>query len=132
MAVWTRTRGVALAIGLAALLPGCTREATPVPILGTWYSNDPRFEDRRLEIEQRSIRFMRGGELLGSIQVRDVRLEGRGEGPIRVEIAGVDREGLETTLVFELQQRPTELLRLETQRETWRRGRRFIQTEGMP
>jgi hypothetical protein len=118
---------VAWCFGVGALLLGCARDASPAPLLGTWYSEDARFDGRSLQIHPQWIRFMNGAEELGAIRIEAVVQEGGGEGPIRFEIEGVDRDGQDTTLSFELVQRPTERLRLETQREAWRRTPR---TEG--
>jgi hypothetical protein len=124
---FARIRGAAVCIGVAVLLLGCPPEATPTPLLGTWYSEDARYDGRTLQIHPQWIRFMEGAKELGAIRIEGVIQEGGGEGPIRFEIEGVDRDGQETTLSFELVQRPTERLRLETQREPWRRKPR---TEG--
>ena len=64
---------------------------------------------------------MQGAKELGALHVSQVTQEGSGEGPIRFEIEGSDRDGQDTTLTLELHQRPAVLLRLETQREPWRR-----------
>jgi len=108
-------------LGVAVLLLGCAPEATPKALLGTWYSDDERFEDRSLQIHPHWIRFMQGATELGALRIRQVTQEGSGEGPIRFEIEGIDRDGQDTTLTLELLQRPSELLRLETQRAPWRR-----------
>lgn len=129
MGVVTRTRAAALSIAAGALLC-CTQEATPSPLLGTWYSDDARFADRSLEIHPQWVRFMQGHTELGAIRIRNVTREGSGEGPIRFEIEGADRDGQDTTLSIELLQRPLELLRLDTQREPWRRGPRFGEAGG--
>ena len=106
------------------LLLGCSPEATPAPLLGTWYSDDARFDGRSLEIHPQWIRFMQGHKELSAIRIRHVTQEGSGEGPVRFEIEGADRDGQDTALSLELQRRPFELLRLDTQREPWRRGKR--------
>jgi hypothetical protein len=129
-AIRARTRRMALALG-ALLLLGCTPAATPAPLLGTWYSQDERFADRSLEIHPQWVRFMQGPKELGAIRIRGVTQEGEGEGPFRFEIEGIDRDGQDTTLAFELVKRPVELLRLETQAEPWRRGPRFLDPGGM-
>jgi hypothetical protein len=105
---------------------GVTMPASEV-YQGTWYSEDARFDGRTLQIHPQWIRFMDGTQELGAIRIEGVLQEGGGDGPIRFEIEGVDRDGQDTTLSFELVQRPTERLRLETQREAWRRTPR---TEG--
>jgi hypothetical protein len=120
---WANARRAAFAIGTAVALAGCAPDQTPGPLLGTWYSEDERFAGRTLEINPESIRFMQGQQELSAIQVRAVTQAGSGDGPIRFEIEGTDREGLETTLALDMQLRPTELLRMETQREPWRRTR---------
>jgi hypothetical protein len=125
--VFARLARAAGCVAACALLLGCAREATPSPLLGTWYSEDARFDGRTLQIHPQWIRFMEGTKELGAVRIEGVLQEGGGEGPIRFEIEGVDRDGQETTLSFELVQRPTERLRLETQREPWRRMPR---TEG--
>jgi hypothetical protein len=130
VAAVARTRAVALSIAAGAFLLSCTPEATPALLLGTWYSDDARFAGRSLEIHPQWVRFMQGQTELGAISIRNVTQEGSGEGPIRFEIEGADRDGQETTLSIELQQRPLELLRLDTQREPWRRGTRFRDAEG--
>jgi hypothetical protein len=126
---WAIARRAALWIGTATALVGCAPEVTPSPLLGRWYSDDERFDGRTLEIDPQWIRFMRGQQELGAIEVRAVTQEGSGDGPIRFEIEGVDREGQDTTLAFEMELRPRELLRLETQREPWRRTPRVLVSE---
>jgi hypothetical protein len=116
-------RSLALCLAIAAFVLGCSPEANPAPLLGTWTSDDARFAGRSLEIHPQWIRFMEGQKELGAIRIRRVTQEGSGEGPVRFEIEGADRDGQETTLSLELQRRPAELLRLETQREPWRRAR---------
>jgi len=123
---WAIARRAALVIGAATALAGCAPEVTPSPLLGRWYSDDERFDGRTLEIEPQWIRFMQGQQELGAIQVQGVTQEGSGEGPIHFEIEGIDREGQESTLSFEMELRPRELLRLETQREPWRRTPRVV------
>jgi hypothetical protein len=108
-------------LAVAALWSGCSPQMAPGPLLGTWYSDDERFEDRSLQIHPHWIRFMQGAKELGALHVSQVTQEGSGEGPIRFEIEGTDRDGQDSTLTLELYQRPTELLRMETQREPWRR-----------
>lgn len=130
MRLFAVTMRAALCVVAAALLPGCEHEATPLPLLGTWYSEDQRFEARTLEIHPQWIRFMHGPEELSAIRIRQMTQEGSGEGPIRFEIEGSDRDGQDTALTLELQQRPVELLRLETQREPWRRGPRVRKPGG--
>ena len=120
---WASARRVTLVIATVAALVACAPEQTPTPLLGTWYSEDERFEGRTLEIHPEWIRFMQGQQELSAIQVRAVTQEGSGDGPIRFEIEGIDREGQDTTLAFDMQLRPKELLRMETQREPWRRTR---------
>lgn len=124
MGVGATTRSVALRVGAVVLLLGCSPEATPAPLLGTWYSDDARFDGRSLEIHPQWIRFMQGQKELSAIRIRHVTQEGSGEGPVRFEIEGNDRDGQDTALSFELQRRPSELLRLDTQREPWRRTKR--------
>ena len=119
--VWASACRAALAIGATTVLLGCAPEETPSALLGTWYSEDERFDGRTLEINPEWVRFMRGQQELGAIRVRAVTQEGSGEGPIHFEIEGIDRDGQDTTLSFEMQLRPNELLRLETQQEPWRR-----------
>lgn len=123
MGVRAGMRSLALGFEFAALVLGCSPEATPTPLLGTWTSDDARFAGRSLEIHPQWIRFMDGQREIGAIRIERVTQEGGGEGPVRFEIEGSDRDGQETTLSFELQQRPVELLHLETQREPWRRAR---------
>jgi len=118
---WASARRAALVIGAATALVGCAPEATPTPLLGTWYSEDERFDGRTLEINPEWIRFMRGKQELGAIRVHAVTQEGSGEGPIHFEVEGIDRDGQDTTLSFEIQLRPNQLLRLETQQQPWRR-----------
>ena len=108
-------------LAAAALLGACSPPVAPGALLGTWYSDDERFEDRSLQIHPHWIRFMQGAKELGALHVSQVTQEGSGEGPIRFEIEGSDRDGQDTTLTLELHQRPAVLLRLETQREPWRR-----------
>jgi len=122
--VGATTRSVVLRVGAVVLLLGCSPEATPAPLLGTWYSDDARFDGRSLEIHPQWIRFMQGPKELSAIRIRQVTQEGSGEGPVRFEIEGADRDGQDTALSLELQRRPSELLRLDTQREPWRRGKR--------
>jgi hypothetical protein len=110
-----------LLLGAIAACLGCAPDQTPGPLLGTWYSEDARFDGRTLEIEPEWIRFMQGQQELGAIQVRAVTQEGSSEGPIHFEIEGIDREGEATTLSFEMRLRPSELLQMATQREAWRR-----------
>ena len=119
--VWASVRRAALAIGATIFLLGCAPEKAPTALVGTWYSEDERFDGRTLEIDPEWIRFMQGKQELGAIQVRAVTQEGIGEGPIHFEIEGVDRDGQDTTLSFEMSLRPTQQLRMETQREPWRR-----------
>lgn len=118
---WVSAFRAALSIGAATVLWACAPEQTPGPLLGTWYSEDERFDGRTLEIDPEWIRFMQGQQELGAVQVRAVSQEGSGEGPLHFEIEGIDREGEATTLSFEMRLRPTELLQMETQREAWRR-----------
>jgi hypothetical protein len=127
---WAMARRTALVIGTAIALVGCAPETTPNPLLGRWYSDDERFDGRTLEIEPQWIRFMQGKQELGAIQVRGVTQEGGGEGPIRFEIEGIDRDGQDTTLAFEMELRPKELLRLETHQLPWRRTPR-VQVSGV-
>jgi membrane-bound lytic murein transglycosylase len=119
--VWASACRVSLAIGAVAALLGCAPDQTPQPLLGTWYSEDARFDGRTLEINPEWIFFMRGPQELGAIQVLAVKQEGSGEGPIHFEIEGIDREGQDATLSFEMRLRPTELLQMETQPQPWRR-----------
>jgi hypothetical protein len=112
---------VLLALGVAALLPGCTPDSVPVPLRGAWYSDDQRFDDRRLEIQSQWIRFLHGPEELSAIRVARVSEKPGSEGRIEYELDGSDREGERASLRIELQQRPTEMLRLATQRAPWRR-----------
>jgi hypothetical protein len=67
---------------------------------------------------------MQGPQELSAIQVRKVEQEGTGQGPVRFEIEGKDRQGEDTSLSFEISQRPTELLRFDTQTQPWRRTAR--------
>lgn len=120
---WASMRRAALMIGTAIALMDCAPDPTPTRLLGTWYSEDERFQGRTLEINPEWIRFMQGQQELSAIQVHSVTQEGSGDGPIRFEIEGIDREGQDTTLSFDMQMRPQELLRMETQREPWRRTR---------
>jgi hypothetical protein len=119
-----RAGRVVFAIGAAAVLVGCAPDRAPSALHGTWYSEDERFDGRTLEIGPEWIRFMQGQQELGAIQVRTVEQEGAGEGPIRFEIEGRDREGEDTSLSFEISLRPIELLRLDTQAQPWRRTAR--------
>lgn len=121
MTASVRTRCAAACFGLAALLLGCPRDTTPAPLLGTWYSEDARYDGRTLQILTHSIRFLDGANEVGAIRVEGVIQEGGGEGPTRFELRGTDRDGQETTLSLELVQRPVERLLLETQRHAWRR-----------
>jgi hypothetical protein len=114
-------RWFAVCLAAAALLSACSPAATPGALIGTWYSDDERFADRSLQIHPQWIRFMQGSQELGALRVSAVTQEGSSEGPIRFEIEGTDRDGQDTTLTLELHKRPAELLRLETQREPWRR-----------
>jgi hypothetical protein len=127
-----KLRCIAFVLGAAALLAACERVASPTPLLGTWYSEDERFAGRSLEIHPQWIRFMEGRTELGAIRIDAVTQEGEASGPLRFEIEGFDRDGQDTTLVFELVRRPVELLHLETQREPWRRGPRFPDPGGSP
>jgi hypothetical protein len=119
--IWTSARLAAFVIGAAAFLAGCAPEQTPSTLHGTWYSEDERFAGRTLEIAADSIRFMQGGQELSAIQVRSVTQEGSGNGPVRFEIEGTDREGEEATISFDLHLVPREQLRMETQAQPWRR-----------
>jgi hypothetical protein len=116
-----RTYRVAWCIGLVAWLFACEPQTTPAPLLGTWYSEDARYEGRTLQIQTHWIRFLDGPTEIGAIRVEGVVQEGSGDGPIRFEIEGTDRDGQEATLSLELVQRPVERLRFETQRHPWRR-----------
>jgi hypothetical protein len=116
-----RTRRIASCLGFAALLLGCAREATPAPLLGTWYSEDARYDGRSLQIQTHWVRFLDGPTEVGAIRVEGVTQEGGGDGPIRFEIEGTDRDGQEARLSLQLHQRPVERLRLETQTHGWRR-----------
>jgi hypothetical protein len=116
-----RTRRVASCFGLVAWLLGCAPPTTPAPLLGTWTSEDARYEGRTLHIHTRWIRFLDGAKEIAAIHVEGVIQEGDGEGPVRFEIRGTDRDGQEATLSLELVQRPVERLRFETQRHAWRR-----------
>lgn len=118
---WVSAGRAVLVIGTATALMGCAPEQTPSSLLGTWYSEDERFAGRTLEIDPEWIRFMQGQRELSAVQVRAITQEGSGEGPIRFEIEGIDREGQEATLSFDMQLNPQELLRMETQQEPWRR-----------
>ena len=125
--VWASAARAALVIGATSVLLGCAPERTPSVLLGTWYSEDERFDGRTLEIDPEWVRFMQGQQELGAIRVRAVKQEGSGVGPIHFEIEGSDLEGQETTLSFEMELRPQELLRMETQVEPWRRTPRVAQ-----
>ena len=120
-AVWASVCRAALVVGATSVLLGCAPERAPSALVGTWYSEDERFDGRTLEINPEWIRFMQGQNELDAIQVRAVTQEGSGEGPIHFEIAGIDRDDEDTTLSFEMELRPTQLLRLETQSVAWRR-----------
>jgi hypothetical protein len=122
-ATWTSARLASLAIGAAVLL-GCSPDQAPSALHGTWYSEDERFDGRTLEIGPEWIRFMQGPRELSAIEVRKVEQEGSGQGPVRFEIEGKDRQGEDTSLSFEISQRPTELLRFDTQTQPWRRTAR--------
>ena len=104
--VWASACRAALAIGATTALLGCAPEQTPTALIGTWYSDDERFDGRTLEIDPEWIRFMQGQQELGAIRVRATTQEGSGEGPIHYEIEGVDRDGQDTTLSFEMSLRP--------------------------
>jgi hypothetical protein len=132
MSVWASARRIALAIGVSAVALACVPDRSPESLVGTWYSEDARFDGRTLEIDPEWIRFMQGQRELGAVRVRSVKQEGGGEGPIRFEIAGTDREGQDTTLSLEMLRRPTELLRLETQAEPWRRTPRGVSAGVQP
>jgi hypothetical protein len=121
-ATWTSARLATLVIGTATALAACGPDQTPSRLLGTWYSEDERFAGRTLEIDPQWIRFKQGQQELSAIQVHAVTQEGSGEGgSIRFEIEGIDREGQEATLSFDLQLIPSEQLRMETQAQPWRR-----------
>lgn len=118
-----RTLRAASRLALLALLLGCEpQQATPAPLHGIWASEDARYEGRTLHIQTYSIRFLDGASEIGAIRVDGVIQEGEGDGPVRYEIHGTDRDGQETTLALELVQRPAPRLRFETQREPWRRA----------
>jgi len=132
MSIWTSVRRVALLLGASSGLLACAPDRSPEPLVGTWYSQDARFDGRTLEIDPEWIRFMQGQLELGAVQVRSVKQEGHGDGPIRFLIAGIDREGQTTTLSLEMLRRPTQLLRLETQTEPWRRTPRGVRPGVQP
>lgn len=119
--VGTGLRRAALVAAAASALSGCKPDATPAPLHGTWYSEDERFDGRTLEIDAGRIRFMWGKQELDVVQVRAVKQEGSGDGPIRFEIEGTDREGQDTTVSLEMLLLPTQQLHLETQQAPWRR-----------
>jgi hypothetical protein len=120
---FAHTRRFAACLGIAASLLGCARPPSPAPLRGTWYSEDVRYDGRTLVIHTHWIRFMDGPNEVSAIRVDQVAQEGAlgGDGPVRFEIEGVDRDGLPSTLTLELVQRPIERLRLETQQHAWRR-----------
>ncbi len=119
-AVWASVCRAAFVVGATAVLLGCAPEKAPSALLGTWYSEDERFDGRTLEINPEWIRFMQGKNELDAIRVRAVTQESSGKGSVHFEIEGIDRDNEDTTLSFLVELHPTPLLRLETQPLPWR------------
>jgi hypothetical protein len=68
------------------------------------------------------VRFVRGNTELDAIVIRNVEVESEPGIPQRYVIAGSARDGSKVELALELQVRPTERLRFDTQDATWRRA----------
>ena len=106
-----------LAIGLLVWFQPWVPRAIPAEIVGVWFTDDPAYKDRALEIQAQALVF-RGGET-GPQAVRRVHRDARGA-LIRYQI-DYDSDGGPATLSFTYAPDP-DVITLESRpRMLWRR-----------
>jgi hypothetical protein len=113
--------GRGLLAGLALVAVACARGAVPADLIGTWTSEDPRYDERFLEIGPETIAFGAEGSRTSYRMVGVERVVEEGTGELVFQLYYDHAGDAERELRLRLP-RP-DLLRIDNHSEVWTRSR---------